>query len=282
MQPIGTEKPVGKHMYIITFWEGKMIREKIEKICDSFNGQRFVLPAREQLNDQIRQVEGYIQDARANFDATRTNLRDQLTAFNAVEDKLERDEDSVSAIYIYKLFIAKEKAIFRTINMMKLRSGAEQFVGYFWCPVVDRHRVEAIATDARFSNAVEPISVCTNHKIEPPTYIPTTDVTWLQQTLVNLYGTPRYQEANPMIVSLITFPFLFGMMFGDLGHGSLMGFIGLGLVIQGEKGPLAKGRYPILLMGIFAMYAGFIYNEVFALPINLFSSCYDMTTGLSG
>jgi V-type H+-transporting ATPase subunit a len=51
----------------------------------------------------------------------------------------------------------------------------------------------------------------------------------MQQTLVNLYGTPRYQEANPMIVSLVTFPFLFGMMFGDLGHGSLMGFIGLGL-----------------------------------------------------
>jgi hypothetical protein len=47
--------------------------------------------------------------------------------------------------------------------------------------------------------------------------------------------------------------------------------------LQGEKGPLAKGRYPIFLMGIFAMYAGFIYNEVFALPINMFSSCYKMT-----
>jgi len=81
-----------------------------------------------------------------------------------------------------------------------------------------------------------------------------------------------------MIVSLVTFPFLFGMMFGDLGHGSLVGMIGLGLVMQGEKGPLAKGRYPIFLMGLFAMYAGFIYNEVFALPINMFKSCYEMTS----
>jgi vacuolar-type H+-ATPase subunit I/STV1 len=93
MAPIDSDKPVNKAMYIITFWEGKMIREKIEKICDSFNGQRFVLPARDQLGNQISQVEGYIQDARANFDATRTNLRDQLVAFNNVEDKLERDDD---------------------------------------------------------------------------------------------------------------------------------------------------------------------------------------------
>ena len=71
------------------------------------------------------------------------------------------------------------------------------------------------------------------------------------------------------------------MMFGDLGHGSLVGMIGLATIIQGEKGPLAKGRYPLFLMGIFAMYAGFIYNEVFALPINMFSSCYSMTEGLS-
>merc|ERR1712127_938631 len=80
-----------------------------------------------------------------------------------------------------------------------------------------------------------------------------------------------------MIVSSITFPFLFGMMFGDLGHGSLIGMVGLYLIIKGEKHPLAKGRYPIFLMGIFAMYSGFIYNEVFALPINMFKSCYEMS-----
>ena len=179
--PISTEKKAPKSVYIITFWDGKQIRDKIEKICDSFNGQRFVLPRRDELPTQIKQVEGYIQDARANFDATRTNLRDQLVAFNAPEDRgLERDEGAVSAIYIYKLFIAKEKAIFKTINMMRLRSGAEQFIGYFWCPVVDRHHVEKITQDSRFSNAIEPIKAAEGHRIEPPTSIPTTDVTWLQ------------------------------------------------------------------------------------------------------
>ena len=162
--------------------------------------------------------------------------------------------------------------------MMRLKPGAEQFVGYFWCPVVERPQIEKISMDPRFANAIEPITEENNHRIIPPTYIPTTDVTWLQQTLVNLYGIPAYKEANPTIISLITFPFLFGMMFGDLGHGSLVGMAGLGAVIMGEKGPLALGRYPLFLMGIFAMWAGFIYNEVFALPIQMFPSCYKMTS----
>ena len=209
-------------------------------------------------------------------------MRGQLEAFNSPDSgrgELERDEDGpLSAIYIYKLFLAKEKAIFKTINMMRLRSGAEQFIGYFWCPEVERSRIEAITTDSRFANAIEPIREAEGHKIEPPTYIPTTDVTWLQQTLVDLYGTPRYKEGNPMIISLITFPFLFGMMFGDLGHGSLIAMAGLFAIIQGEKGPLALGRYRLFLMGLFVMWGGFIYNEVFALPIQMFSSCYAMTS----
>lgn len=36
---------------------------------------------------------------------------------------------------------------------------------------------------------------------------------------MNTYGIPRYDEINPGLFTIITFPFLFGMMFGDIGHG---------------------------------------------------------------
>jgi V-type H+-transporting ATPase subunit a len=32
----------------------------------------------------------------------------------------------------------------------------------------------------------------------------------------------RYKEFNPAVFSVVTFPFLFGVMFGDIGHGLIM------------------------------------------------------------
>jgi len=48
---------------------------------------------------------------------------------------------------------------------------------------------------------------------------------------VDTYGVPTYLEANPVPVSIVSFPFLFGMMFGDMGHGSIYLFIGTVLTL---------------------------------------------------
>lgn len=36
---------------------------------------------------------------------------------------------------------------------------------------------------------------------------------------MNTYGIPRYGEINPGLSTIMTFPFLVGVMFGDIGHG---------------------------------------------------------------
>lgn len=124
------------------------------------------------------------------------------------------------------------------------------------------------------------ISRYENHHIVPPTSFVTTDVTLVFQKLVDTYGICRYKEINPAIVSIVTFPFLFGMMFGDVGHGSLLLFGGIYLTLRSDhlkqngQATLAAGRYLLLLMGIFAVYSGFVYNEFFAMPLNIFTSCY--------
>lgn len=47
------------------------------------------------------------------------------------------------------------------------------------------------------------------------------------QEIVETYGIPRYKEANPSYFTTVTFPFLFGVMFGDIAHGLILFLFGL-------------------------------------------------------
>jgi vacuolar-type H+-ATPase subunit I/STV1 len=110
-----------RSVYIIVFWDGEHIRDRIQKICDSFSGQRYELPDLRVIQPQIEKVEKSIADARNIFERTKQSLRDQLIQF----DKIEGDSDggderkTSSTIYIYKMFLAKEKALYKTLNQMK-------------------------------------------------------------------------------------------------------------------------------------------------------------------
>lgn len=60
----------------------------------------------------------------------------------------------------------------------------------------------------------------------PPTMMFTNDVIAPFQEIVNTYAISRYQEINPAAFYVATFPFLFGVMFGDLAHGSIILYLG--------------------------------------------------------
>lgn len=119
-------------------------------------------------------------------------------------------------------------------------------------------------------------------KIQPPTFFEINEFVWPFHEVVVTYGTPSYKEINPTTFNMVTFPFLFGIMFGDIGHGFLLFLIAAYLCIKkdyilkhhSELFLLLKIRYMLLLMGFFATYCGLIYNDMMAMPLNLFGSCY--------
>lgn len=83
---------------------------------------------------------------------------------------------------------------------------------------------------------------------------------WLRPfaMLVSHYGTPRYGEVDPTLVFALSFVAMFGMMFGDLGHGAVI--LVAGLVARRRL----RGFAPfVVMLGMSSMGFGYLYGSLF-------------------
>jgi len=96
--------------------------------------------------------------------------------------------------------------------------------------------------------------------ITPPTKLRNIKFFKPFESLVKMYGTPAYHEKDPTVFFGITYMILFGAMFGDVGHGSILLFAGLILEMV-----LNKPDFGGLLsrIGFSSIIFGFIYGSVF-------------------
>ena len=77
-------------------------------------------------------------------------------------------------------------------------------------------------------------------------------------TLVRTYGVPSYGEVDPTLFFALSFVLMFGMMFGDIGHGFVI--VATGLAARGR----IKAARPLLVAcGLAAVAFGFAYGAVF-------------------
>jgi V/A-type H+-transporting ATPase subunit I len=85
------------------------------------------------------------------------------------------------------------------------------------------------------------------------------------QGLVTTYGQPNYDELDPTPILALTFPLIFGIMFGDVGHGLLLLLVGLLLISRKIRSlqSMAGVGMVVVACGTMAMVFGFLYGSLF-------------------
>ncbi|MFH1774071.1 MAG: V-type ATPase 116kDa subunit family protein, partial [Methanobacteriota archaeon] len=100
----------------------------------------------------------------------------------------------------------------------------------------------------------------------PPTLLSNPSHAKSVELLTNTYGSPKYGEIDPTMVMTVTFPLVFGFMFGDVGQGVLMTVLGYFLRFRLRASDAVKRLGGILMLcGIAATFVGFLYGSVFGL-----------------
>lgn len=94
---------------------------------------------------------------------------------------------------------------------------------------------------------------------EPPTKLENPKLFKPFEMFIQMYGLPASNEMDPTVFVGLTYSFIFGVMFGDVGQGLLL-FIGGGLIFHFKKAPLAG---IIATAGIFSTIFGFLFGSIF-------------------
>jgi V/A-type H+-transporting ATPase subunit I len=100
---------------------------------------------------------------------------------------------------------------------------------------------------------------------EPPTLLAPARVGRAFRPLVETYGPARYADIDPTPFAAFAFVLMFGMMFGDVGHGLLLALAALGLrrVRRGRLLPF-RPLWPFAFAGgLTAAVFGLLYGEFF-------------------
>ncbi|CDQ57733.1 unnamed protein product [Oncorhynchus mykiss] len=260
-------------VFLISFW-GEQIGQKVKKICDCFHTHTFDYPEGTTEREKILHgLQGRIVDIKTVLSQTEHYLQQLLCR-------------SMSVLPQWKVRVQKCKAVQAVLNLCSPSVTDKCLIAEAWCPVrkllllqsalIEGTRKNGSGVDSFYNRLPDPSTT-------PPTLFHTNSFTAGFQSIVDAYGVARYREVNPAVYTIITFPFLFAVMFGDVGHGLLMTMAALWMVLQERDLNLRTndneiwqmmfgGRYLILLMGLFSIYTGAVYNECFSKGLSPFPS----------
>ena len=292
------KETVDDKFHFVVFFSAKNIEIKTRKLCEAFGLRVFALPPLAELPTLQQEVEARLAEL--------IHIAEKaVTALNFTLDAL------ALRIFAIEMRLLDSKSVYYELNKFQMDGGRKILTGEFWTPVSSLPHVETLirATEARNQVSIQTVLNIVldlegdgdgdggggghggddhggQEIITPPTLMQTNKFTKAFNSIVEAYAVASYGEVNPAVFTIVTFPFLFGVMFGDVGHALMMVIASIVIILAerkfefmskrqlGQFGMLYRARYLVLLMSVCSLYMGFLYNEFFAIPMNLESTTW--------
>jgi V/A-type H+-transporting ATPase subunit I len=241
--------------------------DEIEKILKSHHAEKFQLPkgVPKKSSDALEKVD--------------IKTKELLQNKEVILDSLEK----LAAENKQRLLALKETAqnVLNTLNTKQKSLETKRLVtvrGY-----VPKEELEELERkiDYKLDQALLVKKEFTDSQ-DPPTKIRNYSFIKPFETITTLYGFPHYNEIDPTPLIAITFPLIFGFMFGDAGHGLILLSVGLtlGILIKKNEG-IRNFSWILAACGIGAIFAGLLFGEFFGKQIfaPLWFSPFENVTG---
>ncbi len=210
------------------------------------------LPIPPELHDQPDKIRNEIRDRRAHIVKRRRIAEQQMQSW---ADSIRRElEDARRVLAMAEPFVMLDTA---------MRSSGQLATVAGWVPARDLRRLEQALAE-RLANPFL-LTVREPEREERPlvpTALERNPVLAPYETLIKQYGIPRYGEVDPTPLFALTFVLMFGMMFGDIGHGLV--FAAAGWLARKKLGHFTQF---VLLAGGAATTFGFLYGSLFGYHI---------------
>jgi len=180
-----------------------------------------------------------------------------------------------STLLVHKEILEIEMKIEEAKTLMGKTKHTHVFEG--WIPETDaENTLGVIKSVSENCCSIDHLKAESDHKEseKPPTLLKNPRFVGVFESLTKAFGMPNYYEIDPTIFWLISFPIIFGLMFGDIAHGVLLFLAGAaflfikrkGIELGGTLGQLAKypiNGAPLLIMcGLSSTVAGFLYGDI--------------------
>lgn len=238
----------GKYVWCLYFVPS-IEREKIDAMCTSLHFEETFIP--EDSKGTPQKVCAYLLEKLDKINGEISALTEELSSY------LNKDKDVILNAH-KRIQVAYENF---DVRKMAAKTNEDGTTFYIICGWMSAKDAGSLAEKIKIDNNVicifeEPSE---HHSKKPPTKLKNPGIFRPFEMYIKMYGLPSYNEFDPTIFVALTYSFIFGIMFGDVGQGLCL-VIGGFLLYRFKKMDLAA---IISCAGIFSTIFGFMFGSIF-------------------